>query len=400
MANPQVPWLLMRPEDQALQMQKMALAGTGLEDTSINQMAAQAAPIPKPQTVPKDMVVPPKKVAQLDIPMNVGEQRSLASAQQTSAIPAAPPSLWDQSADLRSKFQQMQEDRLAKEEAGIADYDREIQKLETQKRDIDWRPLAALVDQWAGGGNTLKVADALAPESKEAKNQRLLAMKQTLQGMKSGLSKSQLDALKDQLASVNSEITAKSAAERIKNAAEGKDSRGERNDRTDESKFRNEWLKNPITKNSQDVGIAYQKVASAVQDPSAAGDLSLIFGYMKMLDPASTVREGEFANASNAGGVGDKIINIYERVRSGERLTPGQRADFVNQAKKVYESQMLQQKKFDESMAKVAGSYGYDPSRVVLSETLKADIPNAPAGGSDLAAAAAAEIARRKAATK
>lgn len=89
------------------------------------------------------------------------------------------------------------------------------------------------------------------------------------------------------------------------------------------------------------VGInqAYQKVQAAANDPSAAGDLSLIFGFMKILDPASVVRETEFANAQNAAGVPDQIRNQYNKILSGERLNPNQRADFIRQARELARSQ-------------------------------------------------------------
>lgn len=89
------------------------------------------------------------------------------------------------------------------------------------------------------------------------------------------------------------------------------------------------------------VGInqAYKKVEAAANDPSAAGDLSLIFGFMKILDPASVVRETEFANAQNAAGVPDQIRNQYNKIVSGERLNPNQRADFIRQARELAKSQ-------------------------------------------------------------
>ena len=77
---------------------------------------------------------------------------------------------------------------------------------------------------------------------------------------------------------------------------------------------------------------ALTRVRQAAKDPSAAGDLALIFSYMKMLDPNSSVRETEFANAQNAAGVPDQVRNLWNRERKGERLNPNQRADFVKQA--------------------------------------------------------------------
>lgn len=70
---------------------------------------------------------------------------------------------------------------------------------------------------------------------------------------------------------------------------------------------------------------------------TAAGDLSLIFNYMKMLDPGSTVREGEFATAQNAQGVGGRITSLYNQILSGERLTQDQRDEFTSLAEKLFD---------------------------------------------------------------
>jgi hypothetical protein len=72
-------------------------------------------------------------------------------------------------------------------------------------------------------------------------------------------------------------------------------------------------------------------------EPSAQGDLSLIFGYMRMLDPGSVVRETEFATAENAAGVPDVIRNMFNRVQTGERLNPEQREAFIGQAGNLYQ---------------------------------------------------------------
>lgn len=81
---------------------------------------------------------------------------------------------------------------------------------------------------------------------------------------------------------------------------------------------------------------AGQRVIDSATDPSAAGDLALIFNYMKMLDPGSTVREGEFANAQNASGVPGRIVSLYNNIIEGTRLNEQQRADFVGRAADLY----------------------------------------------------------------
>jgi len=47
---------------------------------------------------------------------------------------------------------------------------------------------------------------------------------------------------------------------------------------------------------------AYTRVQAAGQEPSPAGDMALIYNYMKLLDPTSTVMAGEYATAKDAGG--------------------------------------------------------------------------------------------------
>jgi hypothetical protein len=81
----------------------------------------------------------------------------------------------------------------------------------------------------------------------------------------------------------------------------------------------------------------YQTILNAANDPSAAGDLSLIFAYMKTLDPNSVVREGEFATAQNAGSAFNRVGALYNKVVNGQRLTEAQRSDFVGQARKIYQ---------------------------------------------------------------
>ena len=87
---------------------------------------------------------------------------------------------------------------------------------------------------------------------------------------------------------------------------------------------------------------AYQRVKSA--KPDAAGDLSLIFAYMKILDPNSVVREQEFANAQNAAGVPARIRNQYNKVMEGTRLAPEQRQQFLSQAEALFEGAKTNQR--------------------------------------------------------
>ena len=102
-----------------------------------------------------------------------------------------------------------------------------------------------------------------------------------------------------------------------------------------------------ITTATNDIVQSYAKIKKASEAPSAAGDVSLIYAYMKMLDPGSTVREGEFATAQNAGSVPERISAAYNKALKGERLSDDIRKDFVNQAKNIYDSQKIIQDRID-----------------------------------------------------
>ena len=107
----------------------------------------------------------------------------------------------------------------------------------------------------------------------------------------------------------------------------------------------------------------YSNVQNAARNPSAAGDLSMIFAFMKMLDPGSVVREQEFANAQNAAGIPDQIRNAYNRALEGQRLNPAQRADFLSQAAKLQAEAQARITSVTRRYQGIADQYGFDPQR-------------------------------------
>jgi len=113
----------------------------------------------------------------------------------------------------------------------------------------------------------------------------------------------------------------------------------------------------------------FMKVSKAYQDiinatPTPAGDMSLIFSYMKLLDPNSTVREGEFATAQQTAGLPAQVVNQYNKVLSGTRLGQEQRSNFKSEAKNIYQNSantFNQQKSYFDQLAR---SQGVDPQYV------------------------------------
>jgi len=128
-----------------------------------------------------------------------------------------------------------------------------------------------------------------------------------------------------------------------------------------EEKLRKEF--NAATKPHQEVRQSYNRLLAAKD--TAAGDIALIFGYMRMLDPGSVVREGEFATAQNAAGIPDMVRNMYNRALSGERLNPNQRDQFKDQAGAIYQKYDQEYSARAEQFRGIAKQNRIDPSRVI-----------------------------------
>jgi hypothetical protein len=128
----------------------------------------------------------------------------------------------------------------------------------------------------------------------------------------------------------------------------------------DTSNYRKEFTALPTVKEFANRRGALGVIESAAQDPSAAGDLALIFAYMRMLDPGSVVRESEFQLAAQAGSLPQVAQAGYNRVISGQRLTKDQREDFISRSQKIYERQEKEFGNVYDNYARRAERIGYN----------------------------------------
>lgn len=133
---------------------------------------------------------------------------------------------------------------------------------------------------------------------------------------------------------------------------------------TQERFLLNSFLKE--SKNFKDVASNYQRVKSSAENTGPAGDLSLIFAYMKMLDPSSVVREGEQASAENARGVPEGIRATYNKVIGKGKLGDQQRQDFLKNAESIYNNEETLHSQREDEYKKQASLSGLDPASVTM----------------------------------
>lgn len=166
-------------------------------------------------------------------------------------------------------------------------------------------------------------------------------------------------------------------------------------DPTDKTFTRANTLRDEFTAATKDFGTIqaqYNNIKATSSAPSAAGDIALITSYMRMLDPMSTVREGEFANAENAGGVPDRVRAKYNALINGERLSDVQRKDFVAQSKNVFSSRETQYKTNRTKYTNLAKRASVDPLDVVGEEEVVEAAPTAPSGAGPAVGADARKV--------
>jgi hypothetical protein len=108
---------------------------------------------------------------------------------------------------------------------------------------------------------------------------------------------------------------------------------------------------------------AYKKIMTTAD--TGAGDMSLLYQYVKLLDPGSVVRESEFATAAASGSFGDQVQGAAQRIATGRRLTPELKAQFRNEAQNIFDQQQSSANQTAEEYRRLAEDYGLDPTRVV-----------------------------------
>jgi hypothetical protein len=147
------------------------------------------------------------------------------------------------------------------------------------------------------------------------------------------------------------------AAEALAAAKEGKDTFEK------EYKITNQF--NALSKDYRTTRDAMQKIEDASKLNNATGDMALIYGFMRMQDPTSTVREGEYATAEQARGIPQSIVAMYNKAIDGRRLSEDQRKQFASTARTQFSMMEKNQKTLEEQYTKIAEDYGLNPERIL-----------------------------------
>lgn len=140
-----------------------------------------------------------------------------------------------------------------------------------------------------------------------------------------------------------------------------------------ESRLRTEYQSR--TKVFTETEATYAQMQSAASAKTGAGDVALVYGFMKLLDPMSVVRESEFAAAYDTAGLYSRLKALGTKVQNGQMLDDVQRTQFMQLAGQFMQSSRAHESSVKKDLGMVVRNYGLNPSNV-----FGASVPNLPAG--------------------
>jgi hypothetical protein len=134
-----------------------------------------------------------------------------------------------------------------------------------------------------------------------------------------------------------------------------------------EEKIRKEWQGR--SKMYSELQGTFNTLEASAKSENGPGDIALITGFMKMLDPGSVVRETEFATARDTAGLFTQLSNRLEKAKNGQLLDNKQRNEYIALSKKYLESAQAKAAQERKDLGIVVKNYNLNPQNVFGAET-------------------------------
>jgi hypothetical protein len=140
-------------------------------------------------------------------------------------------------------------------------------------------------------------------------------------------------------------------------------------------------IRKEFTKASQEfvkLSNAFQKIQRAGVDRTAMSDLALIFMFMKVLDPPSTVRDSEARAVATSGQLGEGVRAWLQRAVESRSLTDKQRNELIATAENLYREQLFNHLQLEGQFGSQADQANIPRSQIVIDYVRAADRAGLP----------------------
>lgn len=132
-----------------------------------------------------------------------------------------------------------------------------------------------------------------------------------------------------------------------------------------EREFSRDWR--GVYNNFAEIRDSWQRIQTSAAQGNSAGDLALVVGFTKLLDPGSVAREGEVALTQSAASMLAQAQNFLPRLQQGNTLLPPEvRRQLLNVAREMYANYDRAYQRLAEDYASTADNYGFDRERVMM----------------------------------
>jgi hypothetical protein len=128
-----------------------------------------------------------------------------------------------------------------------------------------------------------------------------------------------------------------------------------------------------------ELGSTFANIKSSAGAKNGPGDIALITGFMKMLDPGSVVRETEFATARDTAGLFTQLQNRLEKAKNGQLLSSAQRDEYVALSKQYLDSAQKKSGEDKKALGVVVKNYRLNPENVFGPEIVETPVSPPPA---------------------
>jgi len=118
-------------------------------------------------------------------------------------------------------------------------------------------------------------------------------------------------------------------------------------------------------KGPKDTATAYQTMYNAATNPTQKGDTTMLYTFFKVLDPQSTVREGEIEMIKQSRSIPEKFKGMAQKLASGKTLLESERADLLNQAYQYVANQQRGVNETIDMYKDYAKAFGLNPEKAV-----------------------------------
>jgi hypothetical protein len=147
-------------------------------------------------------------------------------------------------------------------------------------------------------------------------------------------------------------------------AAPGRDAVAEQRRFNRESTLSKEYEANRVVKDARLVGEAVQAVLASAKQNTPASDIAMLYNVVKLLDPASAVREGEINLQLAARSLGTRFTAAWTNATKGNVMTPQERNNIVAMLEPRVNGIRAQVAPIQQTFGRRAAMFGADSSAV------------------------------------